>query len=130
MDKREQGGMSTSKFYLFSVFLGLLILAFIRWMIVPLGLPIPGAYLPILMVNIVFGGMVYRILSPVGDPRTFTSLYLGSLVLKLLVHLGLMVAVGLNDPAGQVSNAIFLLISYVLFTVLEIGFLYPKDRKS
>lgn len=120
--------MKIVNFYLCAVLLALLIMTGIRWVAAPLGWPIPGAYLPVLLVNIGFGGIVYRILAPLADPRTFTTLYLGSLVLKLLVHSGLMVAIGLNDPSGQVPNAVFLLIVYVLFTVLEIGFLYPKDR--
>lgn len=128
MDKCDQRRMRSTKFYLFAVLLGILIMAFIRWVAAPLDWPIPGAYLPVLLVNIVFGGLVYRMLAPLGDPRTFTTFYLGSLVLKLLVHTGLMVAIGLNDPAGQVPNAIFLLICYLLYTVLEIGFLYPKNR--
>jgi hypothetical protein len=56
----------------------------------------------------------------------FTPFYLTSIVLKLIAYSAFNLAIVLKDPAHAKGNVVFFLITYIVFTTLEIGFLYRK----
>jgi hypothetical protein len=51
---------------------------------------------------------------------------MGSVLLKLAGSLAFLLLIVLKDPVGAVPNAVFFMIGYVLFTALELAFLYPR----
>jgi hypothetical protein len=61
--------------------------------------------------------------------NSFVQLYLFTMVIKLLAYGGFAVFVILADRAGAPLNIGFFLISYLLFTVLELMILYPKINR-
>src|SRR5690606_31810947 len=82
-------------------------------------------WLVALLTSILFV-YLYRI-----DNRTlFVQVYLLSMVIKLIAYLGYNVWVMLEDRAGAEANTVFFLVTYGLFTVLEIAFLHRKISPS
>lgn len=63
-------------------------------------------------------------------PSLFVQFYLLSLVVKLLAALAYCLLMVLKDRAGSTANVIYFLVLYVLFTSLEIVFLYKKITVS
>jgi hypothetical protein len=59
-------------------------------------------------------------------PPTFVILYLATLVIKLMAFGAYIFIVVLEDATGAVHNAVFFMISYLVFTFLEVSFLYSK----
>jgi hypothetical protein len=51
---------------------------------------------------------------------------MGSVLLKLVGSLAFLLLVVYKDPAGALPNALVFMIGYLLFTALEIAFLYPR----
>ena len=75
--------------------------------------------------NVVIFRKIYQ-----SQQSQFVTVYLGTLVIKLVAYLGYATVVVVIDRDGAVENVTFFLISYFLFTVLEIMFLYPKINQS
>lgn len=56
----------------------------------------------------------------------FVQLYLITMVFKLLAYCGFNLWMILTDRESAVGNVVFFMITYFVFTVLEIAFLYGK----
>lgn len=63
-------------------------------------------------------------------PSAFVQLYLLSLAVKLLACLAYSVLMIMDDRHGAVTNVLYFLIIYFLFTTLEIVTLYKKISAS
>lgn len=63
-------------------------------------------------------------------PSAFVQLYLLSLAVKLLACLAYSVLMILEDRNGAVTNVLYFLVIYFLFTTLEIATLYRKISAS
>jgi hypothetical protein len=63
-------------------------------------------------------------------PDFFVPLYLLTMAVKLLAFGAYNAVMILMDKAGAIANVIFFLLIYVLFTVLEIAFLYRKVSRT
>lgn len=59
-------------------------------------------------------------------PRYFAQLYLLTLFVKLIAYGGYILFVLLKSPDQAAANAGVFMITYILFTTLEVGFLYRK----
>ena len=70
--------------------------------------------------------MIYRYLYNQNDPQFFVKLYLISMVFKLLVYCGYVFTIVVLDKPGAFPNVVFFLCVYVVFTALEVMFLYHK----
>jgi hypothetical protein len=68
--------------------------------------------------------VIYRYLYKLSSPEFFVQLYLLLMVVKLIAFLGYNVFMVLKDKPGAAANVIFFLIGYLIFTALEIVFLY------
>ena len=69
--------------------------------------------------------IIYRYL--IKSPESsFVQLYLLTLVIKLLVYCGYNVIIILRDRPNAGVNVAFFLIAYLLFTTLELIFLYRR----
>ena len=63
----------------------------------------------------------------VGTER-FVPTYLASLVLKIISAVICLLALLLLDRERATQNAVVFLIAYVIFTALEVGFLFLRNR--
>lgn len=70
--------------------------------------------------------IIYRYLHKVKNPSLFTQLYLLLMVVKLIAYMGYNLFIVLEDKRGANYNVVFFLIVYLVFTLLEIVFLYRQ----
>lgn len=71
-------------------------------------------------------GIIFRYLYRVRQPELFVSLYLLTMVVKLVAYGAYCYFMIATDQAGSAPNLVFFLLNYILFTALEIVFLYKK----
>ena len=60
---------------------------------------------------------------------SFTQAYLVSMVLKMLTYAAFVLVIIFSDRAGAVANAVLFMIAYLLFTGLEVGFLFTAVNR-
>jgi hypothetical protein len=60
--------------------------------------------------------------------ENFTSVYLGSITVKLLLSCAFIIILILTDRPHANYNSLFFLVAYVLFTAAEVIFLVLKKR--
>lgn len=70
--------------------------------------------------------VIFSYLYKLKRPEMFVQLYLLSMVVKLIAALGYCLLVVLDDGSGSTANLIYFLVVYLLFTALEIIFLYRR----
>ncbi|HNP07419.1 MAG TPA: hypothetical protein PKN99_07315 [Cyclobacteriaceae bacterium] len=77
---------------------------------------------------------IYYYLVDIKDekPKYFAQLYLLSLSVKLIAYGAYILFVLLKSPNHAAANAGVFMATYILFTALEVGFLYRKisEKKS
>jgi O-antigen ligase len=88
----------------------------------------PSFFVETLILIVVTTLGIYRFLTRSQNslPLTFTQLYLLTIVIKLLACLAYCVFMTLHDKEGAATNLLFFLLMYVVFTALEVGFLFNK----
>jgi hypothetical protein len=86
----------------------------------------PTYSLEIILFLSIFTLLAFYFLNRSVRAEGFTTRYLGSMVLKILLFSGFIVTIILLDPNGANRNVTFFLISYLLFTALEVGSLFAK----
>ena len=59
-------------------------------------------------------------------PSFFVQLYLLSMAVKLIAYFAYTLIMILEDRPGAIMNVLYFLIIYILFTAIEITFLYKK----
>ena len=60
----------------------------------------------------------------------FVQLYLLSMAVKILAYASFTIIIILKDRDGAFANVVFFLIAYLIFTVLEVAFLYKRFGPS
>ncbi len=63
-------------------------------------------------------------------PQLFAQFYLLSIAIKIAAYGVFVAIIVVLDPKMAISNAILFLISYLLFTVLEVLFLFRQVNRS
>lgn len=98
------------------------------WLLVDLGtLPVlPSFFYQTLVLLPACTFFIYRYLVKANNPAVFTQLYLLTMVIKLIAFLTYNMIMVFEDRAGAVPNVLFFLSLYVLFTALEVIFLYRR----
>lgn len=76
------------------------------------------------------GVYFYLIKKIANNPQDFTGAFLLTLVLRFLLFAGFMLVIILLDKPGATYNALFFMITYVMFTAAEVAFLYRKVMSS
>lgn len=61
-----------------------------------------------------------------GKPSLFVQLYLLSMAVKLIAYFGYNMVMVIDDRPGAAGNVLYFLVVYVLYTTLEIAFLYRR----
>ena len=70
--------------------------------------------------------VIFRYLYRIDKPDLFVRLYLLTMVLKFIAFGAYNLLVILEDRSGAAANVVLFLVLYLLFTALEIVFLYRK----
>jgi hypothetical protein len=86
----------------------------------------PSYYLQSLILLSLFTVVIYRYLDRLKNPGLFVQIYLLSMAVKLVAYGAYVILMILDDKAGANKNVLFFLVLYVIFTALEVGFLYRK----
>jgi hypothetical protein len=63
-------------------------------------------------------------------PQLFAQFYLLTIALKLLGYGALVAFVVIDDPAGAIANVVLFLLAYVVFTFLEVLFLFRQVTRQ
>jgi hypothetical protein len=90
----------------------------------------PSFLYPTLFLLFFGTALIYRYLYKLNNPGFFVQLYLLLMVIKLIVYLAYNVFMVLKDKQGAGTNVVFFLITYFVFTVLEIVFLHHHVNKE
>jgi hypothetical protein len=115
-------------------FVGLGTLMILLWVIgvlcVQMGMlsTLPGLFWEILIFQ-AFSTTILFLYLYRAQSNFFVQLYLLTMIIKLLAYGGFAVFVILADRPGALLNIGFFLISYLLFTLLELVILYPKINR-
>lgn len=103
-----------------------LIAGFVLWGVDETWFQRPSFFVQTLIFLVFSTGLIYVYLYQAKKPTFFLQLYLLTMVLKLLAYCAYNFVMILNDKMNAVGNVVFFMITYFLFTVLEIAFLYHK----
>ena len=74
--------------------------------------------------------VIFVYLYRLAKPSVFVQLYLFSMAVKLLACFAYTLLMIREDKSGAVVNVLYFLIVYLLFTALEIAFLYRRISHS
>lgn len=72
--------------------------------------------------------IIYYILIKKNEPESFTQSYLLSIALKILFYGVFIFILIFMDSAGASLNTAFFITSYVLYTALEVTFLFKRKN--
>ena len=86
---------------------------------------LPSFFFSTLILIVLSTGLLYRHLYNVSRAY-FVQLYLLTIAMKILAYGAYIFIVVMKDRQGATSNVVFFMALYVVFTALEIGFLYRK----
>ncbi len=74
--------------------------------------------------------VIFRYLYKADKPGFFVQLYLLTMAVKFIAYGVFNVIVIREDPAGAAKNVAFFMLIYLVFTALEVVFLYRKISHS
>ena len=89
-------------------------------------LQIPSFFLSTLALLTGSTGLIYRYLHKADSGAFFVQMYLLTMVIKVLAYGTYNLIMILRDKASAVENVVFFMVTYFIFTALEIGFLHQK----
>ena len=116
-------------FTLCSISTGVAIYSFAFWGNARFWFDLPSLSIEIIIINVVVTSLIYWWLARVKAPDRFINSYLLSIVLKLFFYTSLLLGVRLVAPNALALNAVFLIVCYLLFTVLEVMVLFVKVNR-
>jgi hypothetical protein len=83
------------------------------------------------LIFLLIGTLInFRYLNRITSPELFVRMYLFMMALRLLAFGAFVVTIILLDKAGAKGNIVFFIITYLVFTGLEVGFLYRKIERQ
>ena len=91
---------------------------------------LPSFFYQIILFLLFATFVIFRYLYRLEKPDFFVRLYLLTMVVKFIAYGAFNLIVILEDRSGAPANVVFFMIVYLLFTALEIVFLYRKISSS
>ncbi len=73
--------------------------------------------------------VIFRFLIRPSLAPYFTQAYLLSIALKMLGYGAFILVIIFKDRSGAFGNALLFIVSYLLFTALEVGFLFVRINR-
>jgi hypothetical protein len=92
--------------------------------------PEPSFFTVTLLLLFVFTALSFVLLYKAKEPSAFLQSYLLTTTVKLLGYGGYILIIIFSDRGGATANVLFFMLTYLVFTVLEIVFLYRKFSRS
>ncbi len=93
-------------------------------------MPLPGYRFAIvgylLVITAVLGIFLLRRIAPPAEG--FVVVYLGTMVLRIFLFAGFVIVMVFMDRSGASANGAFFMVSYFLFTALEVGYLFHATQ--
>lgn len=86
----------------------------------------PSYYLQTTLLLAISIWVSVRKLMVIQSPETFTTIYLVSIILQLLVWLGYLAFVFYADQHGIKANAVYFLINCLIFIAIQVLYLFLK----
>lgn len=86
----------------------------------------PSFFLKTLIFLTAITLIIYLYLYKVNKPDFFLQLYLLTMVVKLLAYCVYNFIMITKDRSAAIGNVVFFMVTYFIFTALEIGFLHYK----
>ena len=71
-------------------------------------------------------GIIFRYLHKADSGAFFVQMYLLTMAIKVLAYGAYNLIMILRDKGSAVENVVFFMVTYFIFTALEIGFLHRK----
>lgn len=90
---------------------------------------IPSYFIEIIFFLGISTAVIFRFLIRPSLAPYFTQAYLLSIVLKMLGYGAFILVIIFKDRSGAFGNALVFIISYLLFTALEVGFLFARINR-
>jgi hypothetical protein len=84
----------------------------------------PSFLFPTAILLFIITVVICRYLYRLRASSLFTQFYLLSMVVKLMAALAYSIIMVMEDRSGSVPNVVFFLVLYLVYTVVEIVFLY------
>jgi hypothetical protein len=91
---------------------------------------LPSFFYQIILFLLFATFVVFRYLYKINKPEVFVQFYLLTMVLKFIAYGIFNAIIILEDRAGAAGNVAFFILVYLLFTTLEVAFLYRKISRS
>lgn len=92
--------------------------------------PLPSFFYQTLIFLVFTTTTIFVYLYKVNKPDFFVQLYLLTMAVKLVAYGAYNLLMVLKDKSGAAENVVFFMILYLVFTTLEIVFLYRKITGS
>jgi len=92
--------------------------------------PAPSFFVLTLLILLAATALSFALLYRSRNPSAFLQSYLLSTTLKLLGYGAYNLIVVFTDRAAATANVLFFMLTYLVFTVMEIAFLYLKFSRS
>ncbi|MCS6973328.1 MAG: hypothetical protein N2044_04360 [Cyclobacteriaceae bacterium] len=64
------------------------------------------------------------------QPERFVVFFLGTLVIKLLAHLGFLLVLALSDSSTLFEDVVYFIVLYLIYTLMSISLLYRFVQKK
>jgi hypothetical protein len=90
----------------------------------------PTFFRPTLILLLTTTGVIYVYLYKASKPEFFLNLYLLTMVIKVAAYCAYNLIIILRDRQGAVSNVGFFMVTYFIFTGIEIAFLHGKITRE
>ena len=114
------------KFFLSLVFAAAILGTFV-WFAAALGFfNLPSFFFKTLAFLVFSTGVIYFYLYNNKHPEFFLQLYLLTMAVKILAYCSFNIVMIFQDTSSAAGNVVFFMVTYFVFTSLEIGFLYRK----
>lgn len=75
-------------------------------------------------------GAIFAFLSRLDKPESFLQLYLLTMVAKLIIFFLFNLIMVFADEGLALENVVFFMVTYFVFTAIEVAFLYGKISRS
>lgn len=111
--------------FLISLLVCAMIIVGVSYLVLPV---LPSFFFQTLILLFLGAAGIYYYLVDIKNekPKYFAQLYLLTLFVKLIAYAAYILFVLLKSPDHAAANAGVFMITYILFTGLEVGFLYKK----
>ena len=116
--------MSFFRFFIWSVFLGLLLLTGFRLTPLSGAGPVPEIFPLIILSNLLITSIIYQWIRLSPDRQSLTYRYLFAIVLKLVFNFSLLLIIAVLINGALTSAAVLVLVCHLSFTALETGVLF------